>query len=344
MQEILKLQSKIVPEMLELLEKRYSILKTIYYNQPVGRRVLAGKMGIGERVVRTEINFLSEQNLIQISTPGMTLTHEGEEIIDKLKEFIHEMKGLSEIEKAIKKNLHIKNVMVIPGSTITDSTVMDEIGRVAAVYVKSLLKDSRILALTGGTSIKKMVDNFPKGCNFKDLLVVPARGGMGKNVETQANTITANLAIKINANYRLLHVPDILSPAAISAMQNEAGIKEVLDNIHNADILVYGIGRAELMAKRRGFCDTELEKLEGLNAVGEAFGYYFNTEGSVVYKTSTIGIQNEDRMNIKELVAVAAGKQKAEAIIAVERNSINGTLITDEGTALEIMDLLNKHD
>lgn len=340
MLEILKLQKKIVPEMLELLEKRYGILRTIYYNEPVGRRMLANKLGVGERIVRTEINFLSEQNLITVSTPGMNLTAEGEEVIDGLKDFIHELKGLSHIEKYMKQELGIKDVLLIPGDVEEDETVMDEIGRVAAVYIKGLLKNKKILALTGGTTVKKVVDNFPKGFTYKDLLVVPARGGMGKNVETQANTLTANLANKIGSNYRLLHVPDNLSAQAIDTIQKEDSIKEVLDYIHNADILVYGIGKAEQMAKRRGLVKDQIQELNTLQAVGEAFGYYFNTLGHVVYKTATIGIQNEDRKNIKELIAVAGGKVKAEAIIAVMKNSSNGTLITDEGTASEIMKLL----
>ncbi|MDZ5001429.1 sugar-binding transcriptional regulator, partial [Clostridium perfringens] len=52
MQEILSLQKKIVPELVEVLEKRYNILRTIYYNQPIGRRVLANQLDLGERIVR----------------------------------------------------------------------------------------------------------------------------------------------------------------------------------------------------------------------------------------------------------------------------------------------------
>lgn len=115
MEQILKLQQKIVPELVELLEKRYNILRTIYYNQPIGRRVLANNLGIGERIVRTEINFLKDQDFIEINTPGMNVTKKGEEIINKLKDFIHEIKGLSDIESAIKESLKLKQVIVVPG-------------------------------------------------------------------------------------------------------------------------------------------------------------------------------------------------------------------------------------
>ena len=63
----------------------------------------------------------------------MTITQEGEEIIDKLKDFIHELKGLSEIEKFIKENLKLKKVIIVPGDLDEDKTVINELGRAAAI-------------------------------------------------------------------------------------------------------------------------------------------------------------------------------------------------------------------
>ena len=105
MQEILSLQKKIVPELVEILEKRYIILRTIFLNQPIGRRVLANELSLSERVVRTEVSFLKGQGLIEINTSGMNVTKSGEEIVDKLSMFIHELRGLSDIENGIKKLL-----------------------------------------------------------------------------------------------------------------------------------------------------------------------------------------------------------------------------------------------
>ncbi|WP_123052762.1 sugar-binding domain-containing protein [Clostridium sp. JN-1] len=341
MEQLLKLQQKIVPEMLELLEKRYSILRTIYYNQPIGRRVLANNLGIGERIVRTEINFFKSQNFIEINTPGMTITKEGEKIIDNLKDFIHEMKGLSDIEYIIKDYLKLKGIIVVPGNLDEDNTVMNELGRTAASYLKSIIKDNSIIALTGGYTVKEVVDNMARISGLKNVKVIPARGGMGKDVQTQANTLAANLAGKLDANYKLLHVPDNLSDKALSTIIQEKDIKETLNIIHNSNILIYGIGRADQMARRRGLSEDDVQKIEQVGAVGEAFGYYFDKNGKVVYSTPTIGVKNENIDKIEFLVAVAGGKEKAEAIISTEINNTNSVLITDEGAAREIVNIIN---
>lgn len=340
LEDILKIQQKIVPELVELLEKRYGILRTIYYNQPIGRRVLANNLGIGERIVRSEINFLKNQNFIEINTPGMTITKEGEEIIDKLKDFIHELKGLSEIEKFIKENLKLKKVVVVPGNLDEDRTIINEIGRAAANYLKGIIQDNSIIAITGGSTIKEVIDNVPKISNLKNVLVVPARGGMGINVETQANTLAAKLASKMDGRYKLLHVPDNLSDKAMSTIMKEKDISDILETVYNADILIYGIGRADKMAKRRNLLQDGLDKIQEFGAVGEAFGYYFNKEGDIVYSTPSIGIKNEEIEKIETLIAVAGGKNKAEAIISTQKNSCNSILITDEGAAREVMELL----
>ncbi|AWI03026.1 sugar-binding transcriptional regulator [Clostridium drakei] len=340
MEQLLKLQQKIVPELIELLEKRYNILRTIYYNQPIGRRVLANNLGIGERIVRTEINFLKNQNFIEINTPGMSITKNGEEIIDKLKDFIHEIKGLSDIENAIKESLKLKDVIIVPGDVYEDKTVMNELGRTAASYLKNAIKSDSIIGVTGGFTIKEVIDNMPKITHVKNVMVVPARGGLGRNVEIQANTLAAKLSDKIEGTYKLLHVPENLSDKAMSAMMEEEDIKSILSIIHNANMLIYGIGRADQMAQRRGLSSEEIQKIEEVGAVGEAFGYYFNKKGDIVYATSSIGARIDDISNIETRIAVSGGKNKAEAIISTEINNNNSVLITDEGAAREILSII----
>ena len=344
MQDILKLQQKVVPEMVDLLEKRYKILRTIYYNQPIGRRVLSNLLDMGERIIRTEISFLKSRNLIEINTPGMTITEEGGEIINKLKDFIHEVKGLSELENYIREKLNLKEVIVVPGDMDEDKTIISELGKVAAQYISGIIKDNYTIALTGGSTIKEVVDNLPKITNLKNILVVPARGGMGGNVETQANTLAANFANKIRGSYKLLHVPDNLSSSVIKSLLNEKDIKEIKDNIDNSNTLIFGIGRAEEMGKRRGLTLEQLNKLEKIGAVGEAFGYYFNGVGEIVYLTPTIGINMENIKKINTAVAIAGGQSKAEAIVSIEvnnnKNNKNNVLITDEGAARRILDII----
>lgn len=338
MKDLLLMQQKIVPEMLELLDKRYNILKNIYYNQPIGRRALSQELNLGERIVRTEVNFLKDQGLIDINSIGMMVTKEGENILENLEEIIHEINGLNKVEEIIRKKLGISKVIVIPGNVEQDKTVLKEMGRVAAKYIKNLVADNSIITLTGGGSVSKVVESFSK-INKENVIVVPARGGMGRDVETQASTLAAKLAIRIGAAHKLLHVPDNLSCEALDAIMNESEIKQIVDVISKADILIFGIGRAEDMAKKRGLKETDMEELLDKGAIAEAFGYYFDNNGNIIYKTPTIGLNFEHVANIKNIIAVAGGASKAEAIVATKTCNSSMVLVTDEGAARKIMNI-----
>ena len=343
MQEILELQRKIVPELVEVLEKRYNVLRTIFYNQPIGRRMLASELNLGERVVRNEIDLLKSQNLIEINTPGMTVTKDGQHVLEGLKDLIHQIKGLNDIEKKIKSFLGLKDVVIVPGNVEENPATLKELGKAAANYVKNIIKDSDIIAITGGSTIKEVVEAFPKVSNISNVLVIPARGGMGRRVESQANYLAAALANKVNGTYKLLHIPENVSYEVLEGLLKEKQIKEVIDNIHNADILIYGIGNAIHMAQKRGLSEEYISKLESLGAVGEAFGCYFNKHSQVVLENTPIGININDAKKINTHIAVAAGENKVEAIIATEMNNSNAVLVTDESAGRKIAELIKSY-
>ena len=45
------------------------------------------------------------------------------------------------------------------------------------------------------------------------------------------------------------------------------------------------------MARRRNTSEADWLKIQASEAVGEAFGYYFNEQGNVVHKVRTVGMQ-----------------------------------------------------
>lgn len=270
----------------------------------------------------------------------MTVTSEGVDIIYKLNDFIHEIKGLSEVEKKIETFLKLKKVIIVPGNVDENPLVLKDLGKACANYVKDVLKDDSIIALTGGSTLKEVVEAFPKITNLSKIQVVPARGGMGKKVETQASTLAATLAKKLNGTYKMLHISDNLSLDIIDTVLKEEAVKAVIDTIHKADVLIYGIGNAVQMARKRGVPQQEIDNLINNGAVGEAFGCYFNKDSQIISETTAIGIKINEARKIKTHIAVAGGKDKIESIIATEYNDVDGVLVTDEAVAEGIINIL----
>ena len=99
MYSMIDLQKRLLPDLLQVMQKRYSILQYIRLMQPVGRRSLAGSLSLTERVLRSEVEFLKDQDLIDISSAGMSLTSEGTQLLRSLESTMREITGIDEIEE-----------------------------------------------------------------------------------------------------------------------------------------------------------------------------------------------------------------------------------------------------
>ena len=338
MRSILNIQKRLLPDLMEVMQKRYQILQYIKFMQPVGRRSLALSLHMTERVVRSEVEFLKEQHLIDVHSSGMSLSQDGIDTLERLDAVMREISDVDTLEKQLQQKLQVKNIIVVPGNSDTSPWVKAELGKAAAQCIKKLLTGQNIIAVTGGTTMASVAEMLtPVPANI-DILFVPARGGLGEDVQNQANTIVAKMAEKMSSEYRLLYVPDQVSDESYSTLIKEPSIKEVISLIQHADIVVHGIGEAATMAKRRNTSEAIMKKIENGNAVGEAFGYYFNEMGEIVHKVQTVGIQLDHLDHAKYIVAVAGGTSKAKAIHAyMKRAPDNTILITDEAVAIQLL-------
>lgn len=338
MDTIINLQKKIVPELTNLLVQRYQILRQVSHEHPIGRRALAAKLGLSERVLRAQVDFLKNCGLLHFSSSGMSVTDEGNDILKELADYVRKLQDISFLEKSLSDALHIGKVVIIPGDSDQEEVVKREIGRAAARILSKLLTDEKhhIVAVSGGTTLAAMAANITG--SQPDTVIVPARGGLGDNVELQANTIATVLAQKLHASYRQLYVPDSVSEDILnSILQEDIGVRAVVDIIKRADILVHGMGRASVMARHRRLPTEIIQKLEEGGAVGEAFGQYCALDGKQIYMSNNAGLMLQDLKNIGTIIGIAGGKSKAAAILSIIRASRQDILVTDEAAARGIV-------
>ncbi|NLY74544.1 MAG: hypothetical protein GX075_04500 [Firmicutes bacterium] len=338
MDKIFSFLQKIAPEISPLVFFRYQILRSIHFSQPIGRRALAEQLQVQERKIRNEVEFLKERQLISCTASGMEISPAGQVLLWEMADYIRQIQGLNLLEQEIAAVFPVKKVMIVPGDVDRDETVKKDLARLTAEYLNRNLKDGSILAVTGGTTLAQVAAELVVSSNKRDITVIPARGGLGEEVEIQANTVAANIAKGLGASYRLLHVPDDLGEKAIQSISEEPRIKELLAKLAQADMVLHGIGLAEEMARRRGMTPDQIKDLLERGAVGEAFGYYFAIDGGVVHSTSSVGLQLAELKSINQVVAVAGGRSKAAAVRAVLSNAPRDVLIIDEGVASGLLE------
>lgn len=343
MDPLTEAQKMLVPEMTNLLKKRYQILQTIQMEQPIGRRTLSELAGITEREARKETDLLRSQQLIEAKTAGMVISSQGELVLESLKEFMREVAGLSLLEKQLKSILGISNVLIVPQNSDEIPAVKTNIGKEAARLLEAQFAQYKKVAVTGGSTMAAISKELSPDKKDPALQFIAARGGLGEDVLHQANTIASAFAGQTGGSVKTLYLPDHLSAEAFEMMMREPVIMEMMDLYDQVDIVVHGIGDAEEIALHRKSSTDEVERIRTGGSVSEAFGYYFDKEGNIVYRIRTAGIQMEQVKNASYILAVAGGHSKAQAILSYCKAASEHTvLVTDEGAARTIIEQLQK--
>ncbi|QSX06235.1 sugar-binding transcriptional regulator [Sedimentibacter sp. zth1] len=337
--KMFELQKNIVPEIVSTLNERYNILKCIESNQPIGRRLLSTKLDKTERIIRTEIDKLKNMELINSISSGMILTDLGKNLLIELDDLMFDLKNIANLESKLKNKLKINEVFIVSGNTSIDEHGSTKFGRKAADIILKKIKNNDIVGIAGGTTMALIADHMKRNDNISNITIVPARGALNEELKLQANTVACNFAHKINANYKLLHIPDDLSENELQVVKENETIHEVFDYINNVNVLIFGLGNAHDMAIRRKANNDILNTIEKEKLVAETFGYFFNSKGEMKLQMNSVGIDLIKIENVENSIAVAVGKEKADVILAFSNFHKNFSLITDESTAREILNI-----
>lgn len=310
------LMQLLVPESRQLLQVRFRVLQAISFLQPIGRRGLAKHLQLSERVLRSETDLLKNQGLIHYSTLGMSVTELGKETFEALTQLANQFVGLSDLERQVALALDVPYCKVI--SPRDGASLAEGFGHEVQRLLNFLLPlGESIVAVTGGRTMAMIAEYFtPELIRNRQLSFVPARGGVGGATMIQANSVSEQMALRTGGEHYSLYVPEHVSPETYQPLMQEPLVAQTIAMMKQAQGLLYSVGSAMVMAERRGLSSSEVQLLIERQAVGEAFGCFFNAEGKVVFKLPRVGLHLSDLEKIPHSITIVEGPQKAEALRA----------------------------
>ena len=337
---MLAILQKVLPEAFETMLRRYHILDVINREEPIGRRLLSERVHLTERIIRKEVDALKINRLITSTSAGMSLTIDGHETLDELSELLESYTQFYDMEKELAKRLGIQACVIIPGNLDEDSTVLPKMADQTVEIMNRLLGDKKqIISVMGGTTLNEVANYMDSdlGKN-RELLFVPARGGLGDDPMIEANVIAQRMAQQTGGQFHGLYAPEYVHEQIYQDLLKEPEIKNTLQLVESASLILYSIGNPIEMAKRRGLNESTLQLLIDKKAVAEAFGEFIDKDGNIVYKLSNIGLQSSSLQKIEHIVTVAGGSKKANAIKSYLKTAPSHTwLVTDEAAANKIL-------
>ena len=256
---------------------------------------------------------------------------------------------LSGLAERLAEGLGIDDAHVTPGRSDAPSIASRLCAVAAAPWVEGTVPDAGVLGIAGGFTVSALVDAFPPA-RRGHLTVVPLVGGFDPGApHLDINEVTRRAAERLGAHYLVLHAPArVDSPAVRDALMRESSILATTEYWSRLSLAIIGISGGPLAhpgywTVMDRLTPEDRGRLLDNHVVGDIVGHLFTEDGALVEDPSTdqtIAAPVETLRHAARVIAVAAGPHKVAGIIGASRTGLLDSLVTDEPTALAILERL----
>lgn len=214
------------------------------------------------------------------------------------------------------------------------------LGQAGADFIRREIerKEHKVIGLGHGRTLSNAVRLMSRmdagGVQFVSLL-----GGLTRNFSANPHDVMHRLAEKTAASAFVMPVPFFANSSEDrEVLLAQRGVQDVFDMANAADIKLVGIGTVEPQAQLVSSGMIELSEIQEIKAgggVGEMLGHFFDASGRTLETTltaRTLAATLDERAD-SQIIAIAGGPEKIEAIRAILRSGRLRGLITDETTA-----------
>lgn len=314
-------------------EKKRLLVKvsTMYYMDGLNQQEISERLGISRPQISRMLAAAKSEGIVQISIRNPYSEEQT-------------------YERAIAETFGIHDVIVVhvPGG---DRQAIDlHVARAAAALLESAIKDRDVVGIMAGRTIASVAREI-QFVGRKEVQFVPMIGGFGSDGGAwHANTNARVFAEQCRARHLLLNSPAVVaSPQARELFLNESEISNVLESAKKVSHALIGIGQVSDQAtivKSGYFSDEEMNGVRAKGAVSNISTSFLNETGERVHyngESRMIGLSIDEIRAIPNVIAVATGDDKVEAIVAALRGKCMDVLVTDMDTAKGLLDWQKKH-
>lgn len=257
--------------------------------------------------------------------------------------------GLYSLERSLVQSSGLKDAVLCPTVSDDPQVVLKFVAENAAGFLLDKLRDGDTICISGGKAVSAIVECIQAPHDF-DVTVVPATGGVQGKHYTDVNYLATKLAEKLGGKSLQLHAPLFAdSKEDREVLMKMRSCSEVMDRARSADIALLGIGSVSLGDESyfdlRHLSDEEKNTMVCNACISEVFAHLLNDQGQSCFdelNQKLVGLTIPELQNIPVSIAVASGMEKVTPISAAIRGEAVKTLVTDEKTAVSVMNMLEE--
>lgn len=221
------------------------------------------------------------------------------------------------------------------------------LGIAAATHLREMLErgSHRVIGVGHGRTLAAAVEHLPR-VPSPGLQLVSLLGGLPRRHDASPYEVIDRLAEKTGAEAHLLPVPMFARESHDrEVLRRQTGVAEALALAEAASLVILGIGEATtgaFLLQSGAFSPADLELARAAGAAGEALGYFYDSRGRLIdtklhERLTGLSLSSLAASGSREVLAVAGGPGKAQAIHAVLQSRLLTGLITDELTARQLV-------
>lgn len=249
-------------------------------------------------------------------------------------------------EQKLKETFGLKNVRVVALKDLDKDSGQQKIAEAAAYYLDSIVRDGMVVGISWGNTLYRIV-KYVSTNNRKNIpvTVVPIMGAANvRSPEKDAMDLAKDLASAYGGKYQYLYAPLFVKNKELrNNLIQEDDIREVLELSKNADAMLTSVGSIVYKSWNNYLSQKTLKHLQEKGAVGHIAGHFYDIQGNELETSLSermISVGLDDIRACREVVCIAYGESKAEAILGAMRAGLLNTLIVDERCSEKIMRLL----
>lgn len=239
------------------------------------------------------------------------------------------------LERGLMAEYGLKDAFIVPTS-LNKSQVNAGIAEAASMYISERLAENSFINMGYGDTPSRVLNNLATMAE-RPITCVSLTGGVSYYLpDTRSNVF--------NAKLHLIPTPLLASSKEMaSAMRHEASVVEISRMISLAQLTVVGIGAMHESATifKSGILNhNDYLYLQMQGAVGDLLSHFIDRDGKLIETPLEERLISTPLTKLKALqnvVGVAAGDVKVNAIRAALRGGYLDVLITDDHTAEQLL-------
>jgi deoxyribonucleoside regulator len=298
----------------------------LYYEEDMTQDEIARRVGTSRSTVSRMLQEARDAGVVEITVhyPWKTVPEMAEELVARF---------------------DLRHAQVLLGRGRSYDEILRGMGALAARYIESIIVEDTVLDISWGKAVHSTVRALRPQVRLP-ITVVQMVGAVGEgDPMIDGPDLARLLATVYGGEHRYLHAPLIVEDVhAREILLGEPRISETLALARLADVALVGIGAPQpevYSLLRAGYVDQEaLDRLVAQGVVGDICARHYDADGHVLdidLNRRIVGIELEALDHIGQVIGVAGGEAKAQAILGALHGGHVNVLITDDAAARKVL-------